>query len=342
MFSTIVSTGIWNPSTCKITFKIVGVCRYSGRGFWFEPPVVVFKNGQFSIRLPSDIKSPLEKPFYLNSSQDVFSLERDTKDPLRAIYRSYIDQALQTELDKGRIFGALMIEPVLLGAGGMQWVDPLFQRELIRAVREEGPISTQTGGPLPVIYDEIFVGMHRIGPASTASLLHVNPDISCFAKMLTGGLVPLAVTLASEEVFNEFQGDSKAEALLHGHSYTAHPVGCQVALKTLDLFDGIRGLDNGSLVFWNQELVKEISFLPRVENVVALGTVCAVHLKDSSSSYTSTSCSSKVAQRLNERHSLFVRPIGNVVYFMVSVNSPVTDTDKLLRSLLEEIKALPI
>ena len=81
-----------------------------------------------------------------------------------------------------------------------------------------------------MIADEVFAGLWRLGAESAAvDLLGIQPDIGCFAKLLTAGIVPLSLTLAKEEIFDAFKGDSKALALLHGHSYTAHPVGCAAA-----------------------------------------------------------------------------------------------------------------
>lgn len=87
---------------------------------------------------------------------------------------------------------------------------------------------------LPVIFDEVFTGIYRLGRFTAASFLGVHPDISVHAKLLTGGLVPLCTTLASESIFRTFSGSQdKTDALLHGHSYTAHPIGCQVAVESL-------------------------------------------------------------------------------------------------------------
>lgn len=81
-----------------------------------------------------------------------------------------------------------------------------------------------------MVADEVFAGLWRLGVESAAvDLLGIQPDVGCFAKLLTAGIVPLSLTLATEEVFDAFKGDSKALALLHGHSYTAHPVGCAAA-----------------------------------------------------------------------------------------------------------------
>jgi bifunctional dethiobiotin synthetase / adenosylmethionine---8-amino-7-oxononanoate aminotransferase len=126
--------------------------------------------------------------------------------------------------------------------------DPLFQRTLVKVVRrsphlfgktslgadddDDGETATSWTG-LPVIFDEVFTGLYRLGCFSAASFLGVDADISVHAKLLTGGLVPLCATLASESIFRAFESDDKSDALLHGHSYTAHAVGCQVALESI-------------------------------------------------------------------------------------------------------------
>jgi dethiobiotin synthetase/adenosylmethionine--8-amino-7-oxononanoate aminotransferase len=79
--------------------------------------------------------------------------------------------------------------PVIHGAGGMEVIDPLFQRVLINICKQRG---------IPVILDEVFAGIWRLGRETAAELLHCTPDIACYAKLLTGGMVPLAVTLATK------------------------------------------------------------------------------------------------------------------------------------------------
>lgn len=81
---------------------------------------------------------------------------------------------------------------------------------------------------MPVIADEVFTGLWRLGFPTAMSALNMSPDIACYAKLLTAGTVPMSVTVASQEVFRAFEGDKIAQALLHGHSYSAHPIGCQV------------------------------------------------------------------------------------------------------------------
>ena len=122
--------------------------------------------------------------------------------------------------------------------------DPLFQRVLVTVIRSSGnlfaPDSPHFRRPeeswagLPVIMDEVFTGLYRLGHAAPSStFLRIHSDISAHAKLLTGGLLPLAVTCASESIFEATLSDQKSDALLHGHSYTAHAVGCAVANTSL-------------------------------------------------------------------------------------------------------------
>lgn len=112
--------------------------------------------------------------------------------------------------------------------------DPLFQYILVQVVRENtnifgSSLPTRAAGRLdadspdswtglPVVFDEVFTGLYRLGRFSSSSFLQVHPDISVHAKLLTGGLVPLCATVASESVYNAFIGSEKRDALLHGHS----------------------------------------------------------------------------------------------------------------------------
>lgn len=179
----------------------------------------------------------------------------------------------------------------------MIFVDPLFQRVMVDVVRGPNPSFSQWTG-LPIIFDEVFVGLYRIGMQSTAPLLGVNPDISVNAKILTGGLLPLAVTLASDSIFQAFMGDNKTDALLHGHSYTAHPIGCEVANETLRIVEGLASSDQwkdaqgkwaevnpsgeNSTVwsFWDPSFVQAVSKLTVVTEVMTLGCVLAIKIID--------------------------------------------------------------
>jgi dethiobiotin synthetase/adenosylmethionine--8-amino-7-oxononanoate aminotransferase len=134
----------------------------------------------------------------------------------------------------------------------------------------------------------------------------VHPDISVHAKLLTGGLVPLCTTVSSESIYESFLGTEKRDALLHGHSYTAHPVGCHVAntsLETMLQMDrcgvwkvfkddwantsstsaSVKNCDmefQGVWSSWSKDFVTRISTCREVESTIALGSVLAISLQD--------------------------------------------------------------
>jgi dethiobiotin synthetase/adenosylmethionine--8-amino-7-oxononanoate aminotransferase len=140
-----------------------------------------------------------------------------------------------------------------------------------------------------------------LGQFNCNNFLQANPDIVVNAKLLTGGLIPLCTTTASQDIFNAFLSDEKADALLHGHSYTAHAIGCHVGVESLKTFklkeekeewsrdfaqswvsdNGTHSEgDGGAWSMWSRQFVTGVSFKESVEGVVALGSVLAITLKD--------------------------------------------------------------
>lgn len=260
---------------------------HHAKGYWMDPPTISVVDAKVVISVPPSISSDHNLTAgSLSWAYDVNS-RLDTK--LARTYRNYIQETLhRLQRDGSPRLAALVIEPLVMGAGGMIFVDPLFQRILVEVSRTEFD--------LPVIFDEVFIGLYRVGVESSNQLLGVNPDISVNAKILTGGLVPLAVTLASESIFNAFWSDKKEDALLHGHSYSAHAVGCEVANETLKLIDGLTKSDawntakgkwdgyakTSSTVwsFWDPRFVETVSETSDVEGVMSLGTVLSIKFKD--------------------------------------------------------------
>ena len=386
---------------------------YRGRGFWFDAPTVeMHAGGKVVVSLTVDDQDLADRmrdrhlpqtlaagksaqifQYSYNSIQDVYDVEARLRsnDPLVEFYRRSIrDQLEQLTVQQQRKFGALVLEPLVMGAGGMVFVDPLFQRILVDTCRESEHLFSLTDAPLtppttscttnknttggewqgiPVIFDEVFTGLYRLGACTPASVLGVTPDVSVLAKILTGGMVPMSVTLASRSIFQAFnQSDSKVDALLHGHSYTAHPIGCAVALETLKAIGILKkstewescqsdwqsqsqtGTEQGVWSFWSKAAVERLAELPNVEHAIAMGCVLKVALKDAAGSggYTSTasvelvkklrygdnttqghpSVPLKQAEEHKLPYNIHARPLGNVIYLMSSLNTP----DKVLRS----------
>ena len=221
---------------------------YKGRGFWFDAPCVGIKDGAVSVESSTWMHTKTTK---FRTLSEVYDVSARLGSELANIYAMCIREKLRTLcIKEGRRYGALVLEPLLLGAGGMKFIDPLFQRVLIDVARSsedilfpglsprtiDAPSSQRRWRGLPLIYDEVFTGLGRLG-SFPSLVLSAYPDIAVYAKLLTGGLVPLSATLATADIFEAFLDDRKARALLHGHSYTAYPVGCAVANKSLELLE---------------------------------------------------------------------------------------------------------
>jgi len=354
---------------------------YKGKGIWLDPPQVQLVDGQQAqiFTNPGDQWGETGWKVPYGSLHEIYDVEKRFKeDPLSELYSDHIYTFLRKSRYESSIIPAsLIIEPVVMGAGGMVFVDPLFQKVLISVVRANGqlfghykdaiswtrnleePAEEESNGGswsgLPVIFDEVFSGLYRLGKASAAEFLgrEVRPDIAVYSKMLSAGTVPLSVTLAREDIFDAFRGDGPVDALLHGHSYTAHPVGCSVALTGLNLYQSMDStgrwdhaksnwlLPSNPLQsvwsFWDQAFVAKLTKSSEVEGVMTLGTVLAIYLKDQTNSKGYTSCAAKdfLARLLNScsklctegghKHmpfGLHARPLGNVAYFIASLNTP--------------------
>lgn len=306
---------------------------YRPEGVFLKTPSLAIRDGEVVISLDAELGGGESTSERFASMDEAFDLSRRSGD-VKELYRKYvasvIDAAEQRDGQSGVdvLVGALLIEPVLIGAGGMVLVDPLFQRTVVDECRAR---------KIPVIFDEVFSGWWRLGVQSGRDLLGVHPDVACYAKLLTGGVVPLAVTLASEEVFDTFYADGKGEALLHGHSFTAHPIGCAAALTSLDMYsvftkdiESSAGANSLTRTYWDAAVVKQLSALPQVARAFAIGTVLAVELETANAGYASGEAQQLI--RALRRDGVYARALGNVVYMMCA---PLTSTSDCARHLAQ-------
>jgi len=313
---------------------------YEPKGLFLSYPTIGYSDGVLKSTLLPDVvieADDNQDEFIFGSIEDAMDVEKRLASKFYNVYL----QSIQSDWDKfeqeeggSRVISSVIIEPLLLGAGGMRFVDPLWQRALIDFAKSKS---------VPVIFDEVATGIFRLGVSSCREILKSDPDIASYAKLLTGGLVPMSVTLASEDVFNTFLGDSKAEALLHGHSYTAHPVGCVSAIHALETYEKLfckngerdqTATDDGASLrlqhYFNPKEVSELSTLPNVQESMSLGTVLAVTIRPEDggeSGYGAASLSAPVVKYLFD-NGVYARPLGNVVYIMVS---PLTSSEKCSR-----------
>jgi adenosylmethionine-8-amino-7-oxononanoate aminotransferase len=199
---------------------------------------------------------------------------------------------------EAKSLAAIIVEPLVQGAGGMVLHEPDVLRHLRRAADHYG---------LSLIFDEIFTGFGRTGTMFAYEQAGVVPDILTLSKALTGGTSPLAVTIASDELFEAFLSDSPGAALMHGPTFMANPLGCAAANASLDLFETEPRLAQAAAI--SAQLAAELApcrDLPGVVDVRTLGAIGVVEL-------AAIENPAALRARLVEQ-GVWIRPFRNIVY----------------------------
>ena len=217
-----------------------------------------------------------------------------------------LQEAEEILKNSGSKIAGLIVEPLVQGAGGMRFHSPKFLSALCSLFQDH---------LIPVIFDEVMTGFGRTGTFLAHEQTTVSPDLICLSKGITGGILPLAVTLISDKLYESFLGEEFSTALAHGHSYTANPVSCAAALCSLDLHQKTDSL--GQVRRINARMthhLKALAHNPKVEKSRILGGIAAFDLEGSESGY-SAAAGRELASYAQE-HGLLIRPLGNVIYFM--------------------------
>ena len=209
-----------------------------------------------------------------------------------------LDQALQTPT------AALIVEPLIQGASGMRLVRAGFLRAVQQRLRASGAL---------LIADEVMTGFGRTGALFASQRAQLQPDLIALSKGLTGGFLPMGVTLASERLYRGFISDTPSHTFFHGHSFTANPLGCAAALASLDL------LQHNPERYQQFEArhhagLEPLSHHPLVSRVRCLGTMAAFEVEAGATTYLNPV--GRQIQRLCLEQGVFLRPLGNVVYLL--------------------------
>ena len=201
---------------------------------------------------------------------------------------------------------AVIVEPMLQGAGGMI----VWPAEFLSGVRRLCDRYDTL-----MIADEVLTGFGRTGRMFACEHADVSPDLLCLSKALTGGYLPLAVTAATERIYEAFLDDDRSKAFFHGHSYTANPLGCAVALASLELFRTEGTLTRVKAMEKQfRERLEPLRGMRIVGDVRGIGGVAAIELVAETGGYFDS-----IGPRLYEaflKRGLLLRPLGNILYFM--------------------------
>lgn len=213
-----------------------------------------------------------------------------------------------------REIAAVIVEPLLLGAGGMRVWSADALRRLRAITRRHGII---------LIADEVLTGFGRTGPLFACEHAGVSPDVMCLSKGITGGFVPFAATLATEALFDAFRAPDRKRTLFHGHSYTANPIACAAALASLALLDESSAERRRAIQREHETAALRLSSLPGVENVRVLGTMLAMELVAIDRGYLSDIGPALRAFALER--GVLLRPLGDTVYLLPPYCSTAAD-----------------
>ena len=236
--------------------------------------------------------------------------------------------------DAGRVLGrhhqeiaALIVEPLVQGAAGM-WTHPVEYLQTLRDLARRHDLL--------LICDEVATGFGRTGTMFACQQAHVQPDILCLAKGLTGGYLPLSATLTTEEIFSAFLGPyEEFKTFFHGHTFTGNPLACAAALASLEIFqkqDVVARLAP-TIDRLTQRLHSEFPCLKHVADVRQQGMMVGIELMRDPQTMVPYAPAEKIGVQVileARRRGVIIRPLGNVITLMPPLSITGSELDRLL------------
>jgi len=224
-----------------------------------------------------------------------------------------VAEAERTLAEHGDELAAVIVEPLVQGAAGMWIHPPEYLRALHGLARRHGALF---------IADEVATGFGRTGRLFACEHAGITPDLLCLAKGISGGYLPLAATLATEEVFAAFLAPyEEFRAFFHGHTYTGNALACAVGLANLAVFTEERTLERlqPKVARIRERLAAEIAPLPHVGDVRQQGVMVGIELVDDRAARAPYPPAARIGQRVvraARARSVVLRPLGNVIVLM--------------------------
>jgi adenosylmethionine-8-amino-7-oxononanoate aminotransferase len=223
---------------------------------------------------------------------------------------------------------AVIVEPLVQGAGGMRMHTPARLRELFEVARGHGVLF---------IADEVMTGGGRTGPLWAHQAAGIAPDLICAAKTLAGGVLPLAATLTAPSLVAAWDTADRSRTFFHGHSFTAHPLACAVATANWRMLTAAPNPAPRKVeAFWNEAL-EPLRSHPQVRDVRVCGTIAAVEV-NSPGGYLAA-----VSRHLRCRcleHGVLVRPLGSVLYAMPPFCTSEASLERIAHALTQAVESL--
>lgn len=250
------------------------------------------------------------------------------------VKREALDAMEKVLREHHKEIAALVMEPLMQGAAGMIDQPPGYISRARELTRKYNTL---------LIFDEVATGFGRTGKMFAANHEHVVPDIMTVAKGLTGGYLPLAATLATEEIYKAFLGRYEDfKTFFHGHTYTANPLACAAAIATLEFFHEDRTLEKlQPKIQQMQSRLKAFYRLKAVGDVRQCGTMIGIELVKNKTTKQNFRPEEKIGIRVIERarkKGAILRPLGSVIVLMPPLAMTEAQLDRLLDITYESIE----
>lgn len=238
-----------------------------------------------------------------------------------------LSQHLEDNEDK---ISAIILEPIIQGASGMRICRIEFMRKVVELAKKYNIL---------VIYDEVMTGFGRTGKIFALEHIDITPDILCLSKGITGGFLPLALTVTTDQIYSSFLGDNWNQAFAHGHSYTANPIACSAAIASCNLL--MRPETQKAIETINNVHHKGISYLRNkglnIANTRILGTIAAFEV---GGSYHYDINKELKSRFLNI--GLLLRPLGKTIYLLPPYSVTRAELEEAYYKIYKVIKNLVI
>ncbi|MFH4966689.1 adenosylmethionine--8-amino-7-oxononanoate transaminase [Gaetbulibacter sp. M240] len=218
---------------------------------------------------------------------------------------------------------AFVYEPLVQGAAAMQMHDPKGLNMILKFCKENGIL---------MVADEVMTGFGKTGKYFASQHLETQPDIMCLSKALTGGLLPMAVTSCSQEIYDAFYSDDIGKGLFHAHTYSANPIACTAALASLELLQSTEIQNQiAKITASHRAFGERIKAHPKVQSIRQQGIIFALDVQVETTTYGSLR---DELYRFFMTHGVYLRPLGNTIY----IQAPYVITEKQLQKVYDVIE----
>ena len=224
----------------------------------------------------------------------------------------------------GHETAAMIVEPLLQGSAGMR-IYPVEYLRKLRALCDAHDVL--------LIADEIATGFGRTGRLFACERAGITPDLMCLSKGLTGGYMPMSITVVKEKIYDAFYADwSEGKAFMHSHTYAGNPLGCSAALAVLDILDEENILERAAeTASWlSARMAETFGAHPNVGEIRHIGLINAVELVEDRAAKRPFDGGRRLGYAIYRRalrHGLLLRPLGDVLYFNPPLNIGRDDLD---------------